>query len=138
MANNLAVTDISCQHKPVYLQTCYNPRTLNRFHVTFVEQDMINVVLGAVSCIGVVTVSTKPQIDHVLFKRRDMKAVYDTRVFKGADIQSIHRLMICKPCLKFRKPGLFTTVTMPVAVRDRAKGCVSLGLTAQHFSCLLY
>ncbi len=75
MANNLAVTDISCQHKPVHLQTWYNPRTLNRFHVTFVEQDMINVVLGAVSCIGVVTVSTKPQIDHVLFKRRDMKAV---------------------------------------------------------------
>ncbi len=31
---------------------------------------------------------------------------------------------------------LFTTVTKPVAVRDRARVCASLHWTAQPFSCL--
>ena len=46
------------------------------------------------------TDSTKHQIDHVLFRRRDIKAVQDTRIFRGADIESDHRLMVCKLRLK--------------------------------------
>ncbi|KAL0032723.1 hypothetical protein WJX79_005630 [Trebouxia sp. C0005] len=67
MANNLVVTDTIFQHKPVHLQTWYSPNA---------------------------TDSTKHQIDHVLFRRRDIKAVQDTRVFRGADIESDHRLML--------------------------------------------
>jgi len=76
MANNLVVTDTIFQHKPVHLQTWYSPNA---------------------------TDSTKHQIDHVLFRRRDIKAVQDTRVFRGADIESDHRLMVCKLRLKVRK-----------------------------------
>ncbi len=54
------------------------------------------------------TDSTKHQIDHVLFRRRDIKAVQDTRVFRGADSESDHRLMVCKLRLKFRKPAKHT------------------------------
>ncbi len=32
----------------------------------------------------------------ILFIRRDIKAVQDTRVFRGANIESAHRLMVCK------------------------------------------
>ena len=62
--------------KPMHLQTCYNLKA---------------------------TDSTKDQIDHVLFRRRDIKAVQDTRVFRGADFESNHRLMLCNLQLKFRK-----------------------------------
>ncbi len=73
MANNLVVTDTIFQHKPVHLPTWYNANA---------------------------TDSTKHQIDHVLFRRRDIKAVQDTRIFRGADIESDHRLMVCKLRLK--------------------------------------
>ena len=59
VGNNLVVTDTIFQHKPVHLQAWCN--------------------LSA-------TDSTKHQIGHVLFKRRGMKAVQDTRVFRGADV----------------------------------------------------
>ena len=81
MANNLVVTDTIFQHKPVHLQTWYNPDA---------------------------TDSTKHQIDHVLFRRRDIKVVQDTRIFRGADIESDHRLMVCKLRMKFRKPAKHT------------------------------
>ena len=48
--------------------------------------------------------STKHQIDHVILRMHDIKAVQDNRVFRGADTQSDHRLMVCKLRLKFRKP----------------------------------
>ena len=78
MANNLVVTDTVFQHKPVHLQTWYNPNA---------------------------TDSTKHQIDHILLRRRGIKAVQDTR---GADIESDRRLKICKLRLKFRKPAKHT------------------------------
>ena len=81
MANNLVVTDTIFQHKPVHLQAWYNPNA---------------------------TDSTKHQSDHVLFRRCNIKAVQDTRVFGGADIESDHRLMVCKLRLKFRKPAKHT------------------------------
>ena len=62
----------------VHLQTWYNPKVTN---------------------------STRHQVDHVLFRRRDIKAVQDTRVFRGAVIESDHRLMVCKLRLNFRKPA---------------------------------
>ena len=67
LAHDLVVTDTIFQHKLVHLQTWYNAND-----------------------------STKHQIDHVLFRRRDIKAVLETRVFRGADIELDHRLMVCK------------------------------------------
>ena len=75
MANNRVVTYSMFQHRPVHLQIWYNRKA---------------------------TQSTKHQIDHVLLRRRDIKAVRVTRVFRGADIQLDHRL---KLQLKFRKPA---------------------------------
>ena len=69
------------QHKAVHLQTWYNPKASD---------------------------STQHQIDHIMFRRRDIKAVQDTRVYRGADIESDHRLMVCKLRLKFRKPAKHT------------------------------
>ncbi len=81
MANNHVVTDTMFQHKSVHLQTWYH--------------------LNA-------TDSTRRQNDHVLFRSCDIKAVRHIRVFRGADIESDHRLMVCKLQLHFRKPAKHT------------------------------
>jgi len=81
MAHNLAVSDTMFQHKDVHLQTWYNPNPHD---------------------------SSKHQIDHIIVKRRDIKAVRDTRVYRGADVESDHRLMISKLQLKLRKPAKHT------------------------------
>jgi len=61
----------------------------------------------------------------VLFRRRDIKAVQDTRVFRGADIESDHRLMVCKLRLKFRKPAKHTSILayslLPFTVKQARK-----------------
>ena len=64
------------QHKAAHLQTWVNPKA---------------------------TDTTKHQVDHTIVRRRDVKCVQDTRVFRGADVDSDHRLMISKLQLKFRK-----------------------------------
>ena len=41
--------------------------------------------------------------DFILVKRRLNPSVLDTRVFRGADIDSDHRLVVCKVKLKWKK-----------------------------------
>ena len=77
MGHSLAVADTMFQHKPVHLQTWYNPNTADR---------------------------TQHQIDHTITRRRDIKSVLDTRVYRGADVDSDHRLMVSKLRFRFRKP----------------------------------
>ena len=76
MAHSLVVTDTMFQHKAAHLQIWVNPKA---------------------------TDTTKHQIDHTIFRRRDVKCVQDTRVFRGADVDSDHRLMISKMQLRFHK-----------------------------------
>ena len=78
MEHSLAVADTMFQHKAAHLQTWYSPNPAD---------------------------TTQHQIDHTIIRRRDSKCILDTRVYRGVDVDSDHRLMVSKLRLKFRKPS---------------------------------
>lgn len=81
--------------------------------------------------------STQHQSDHTIVKKRDIKSVQDTWVFRGADVESDHRLVISKLQLDFgHQPNtafIHAFTLLPFALKKAgAKQLSTNATTASH------